>query len=152
MTCIVLYDYPHLCCFIFICRFCVPFIFLLFTLLSPSLSLSFHFFYFFHDLYCSSHLFFSFITRSIFPSSLPPLNLLLLFLVTPSLHLLPVLSPLLWTRRGESYLDVIARIEPIIMEMERHREPLLIVGHQGKHYCATYIPFSSFSSSRSRGM
>jgi broad specificity phosphatase PhoE len=33
--------------------------------------------------------------------------------------------------RGESYLDVIARIEPIIMEMERHREPLLIVGHQG---------------------
>jgi broad specificity phosphatase PhoE len=34
--------------------------------------------------------------------------------------------------RGESYLDVIARLEPIIMEMERHREPLLIVGHQGK--------------------
>lgn len=33
--------------------------------------------------------------------------------------------------RGESYLDVIARLEPIIMEMERHREPLLIVGHQG---------------------
>ena len=35
--------------------------------------------------------------------------------------------------RGESYLDVIARLEPIIMEMERHREPLLIVGHQGLH-------------------
>ena len=33
--------------------------------------------------------------------------------------------------RGESYLDVIARIEPIILEMERHREPLLIVAHQG---------------------
>lgn len=33
--------------------------------------------------------------------------------------------------RGESYLDVIARIEPIVLEMERHREPLLIVGHQG---------------------
>ena len=33
--------------------------------------------------------------------------------------------------RGESYLDVIARIEPIIIEMERHREPLLIIGHQG---------------------
>ncbi|KAM3567085.1 hypothetical protein VYU27_010764, partial [Nannochloropsis oceanica] len=32
--------------------------------------------------------------------------------------------------RGESYLDVIARLEPIIIEMERHREPLLIVGHQ----------------------
>ena len=33
--------------------------------------------------------------------------------------------------RGESYLDVIARLEPIVLEMERHREPLLIVGHQG---------------------
>eukprot|EP00603_Paraphysomonas_imperforata_P009901 CAMPEP_0114476990 /NCGR_PEP_ID=MMETSP0104-20121206/15084_1 /TAXON_ID=37642 ORGANISM="Paraphysomonas imperforata, Strain PA2" /NCGR_SAMPLE_ID=MMETSP0104 /ASSEMBLY_ACC=CAM_ASM_000202 /LENGTH=544 /DNA_ID=CAMNT_0001651827 /DNA_START=14 /DNA_END=1648 /DNA_ORIENTATION=+ len=33
--------------------------------------------------------------------------------------------------RGESYLDVIARLEPIVIEMERHREPLLIVGHQG---------------------
>jgi broad specificity phosphatase PhoE len=33
--------------------------------------------------------------------------------------------------RGESYLDVIARLEPIIIEMERHREPLLIVSHQG---------------------
>ncbi len=32
--------------------------------------------------------------------------------------------------RGESYLDVIARLEPIILEMERHREPLLIIGHQ----------------------
>jgi broad specificity phosphatase PhoE len=32
--------------------------------------------------------------------------------------------------RGESYLDVIARLEPIILEMERHREPLLIVAHQ----------------------
>jgi broad specificity phosphatase PhoE len=32
--------------------------------------------------------------------------------------------------RGESYLDVIARIEPIIVEMERHREPVLIIGHQ----------------------
>jgi broad specificity phosphatase PhoE len=33
--------------------------------------------------------------------------------------------------RGESYLDVIARLEPIIIEMERHQEPLLIVAHQG---------------------
>ena len=37
----------------------------------------------------------------------------------------------LWFARGESYLDVIARLEPIVLEMERHREPLLIVGHQG---------------------
>jgi broad specificity phosphatase PhoE len=33
--------------------------------------------------------------------------------------------------RGESYLDVIARLEPVIIEMERHAEPLLIVAHQG---------------------
>ena len=26
---------------------------------------------------------------------------------------------------------MIARLEPIILEMERHREPLLIVAHQG---------------------
>ncbi|CAM9201793.1 unnamed protein product, partial [Ectocarpus fasciculatus] len=32
---------------------------------------------------------------------------------------------------GESYLDVIARLEPMILEMERHREPLLIISHQG---------------------
>lgn len=33
--------------------------------------------------------------------------------------------------RGESYLDVIARLEPIIIEMERHQEPLVIIAHQG---------------------
>mmetsp|Transcript_1671 Transcript_1671/g.3103 ORF Transcript_1671/g.3103 Transcript_1671/m.3103 type:complete len:348 (-) Transcript_1671:16-1059(-) len=33
--------------------------------------------------------------------------------------------------RGESYLDVIARVEPMIIEMERHREPVLIIAHQG---------------------
>lgn len=33
--------------------------------------------------------------------------------------------------RGESYLDVIARVEPMVMEMERHREPVLIIAHQG---------------------
>lgn len=31
--------------------------------------------------------------------------------------------------RGESYLDVINRIEPIIFEIERIRTPLLIVAH-----------------------
>lgn len=31
---------------------------------------------------------------------------------------------------GESYLDVIARLEPVVLEMERLQEPLLIVGHQ----------------------
>ncbi|GBG35017.1 6-phosphofructo-2-kinase/fructose-2,6-bisphosphatase [Hondaea fermentalgiana] len=33
--------------------------------------------------------------------------------------------------RGESYLDVIARLDPIIHEVERQRDPILIVGHQG---------------------
>lgn len=32
--------------------------------------------------------------------------------------------------RGESYQDLIARLEPVILELERHREPVLIVGHQ----------------------
>jgi len=33
--------------------------------------------------------------------------------------------------RGESYMDVTLRLEPLAHEMERVREPLLIVGHQG---------------------
>lgn len=33
--------------------------------------------------------------------------------------------------RGESYLDVIQRLDPIVQEMERSRQPILIVGHQG---------------------
>lgn len=33
--------------------------------------------------------------------------------------------------RGESYGDVVHRLEPIIMEMERCKEPLLVIGHQG---------------------
>jgi len=32
--------------------------------------------------------------------------------------------------RGESYIDLIARLEPIAHEMERQREPLLVVAHQ----------------------
>ncbi|MEM1029956.1 MAG: 6-phosphofructo-2-kinase/fructose-2,6-bisphosphatase [Myxococcota bacterium] len=32
--------------------------------------------------------------------------------------------------RGESYLDVIARVEPVVLEMERGDDPLLVVGHQ----------------------
>jgi len=32
--------------------------------------------------------------------------------------------------RGESYLDVIARVEPVVLEIERGADPLLIVGHQ----------------------
>jgi broad specificity phosphatase PhoE len=33
--------------------------------------------------------------------------------------------------RGESYMDVTLRLEPLAHEMERTREPLLIIGHQG---------------------
>lgn len=32
--------------------------------------------------------------------------------------------------RGESYLDLITRLEPVMHEMESYEEPLLIVGHQ----------------------
>ena len=34
-------------------------------------------------------------------------------------------------QRGESYMDVTLRLEPLAHEMERTREPILIVGHQG---------------------
>jgi broad specificity phosphatase PhoE len=33
--------------------------------------------------------------------------------------------------RGESYLDVISRLDPLIQELESYREPVVIVGHQG---------------------
>ena len=32
--------------------------------------------------------------------------------------------------RGESYLDVVRRLEPVIVELERERRPVLIVAHQ----------------------
>jgi broad specificity phosphatase PhoE len=35
--------------------------------------------------------------------------------------------------RGESYMDVMLRLEPMACEMERTREPILIIGHQGIH-------------------
>lgn len=33
--------------------------------------------------------------------------------------------------RGESYMDVTLRLEPLALDMERTREPVLIIGHQG---------------------
>ncbi len=33
--------------------------------------------------------------------------------------------------RGESYADVILRLEPIIVELERQKAPLLVISHQG---------------------
>jgi broad specificity phosphatase PhoE len=32
--------------------------------------------------------------------------------------------------RGESYLDVIARLDALVLEIERRAGPLLVVGHQ----------------------
>ncbi len=37
--------------------------------------------------------------------------------------------------RGESYMDVISRIEPMIYEIERRKGPVIIVGHQGMIRC-----------------
>ena len=32
--------------------------------------------------------------------------------------------------RGESYADVIQRLEPVIVDLERQRQPILVVAHQ----------------------
>lgn len=37
--------------------------------------------------------------------------------------------------RGESYLDVINRLEPVIFELERQQEPIVIVAHQAVIRC-----------------
>lgn len=37
--------------------------------------------------------------------------------------------------RGESYLDVITRLEPVIFELERQQEPIIIVAHQAVLRC-----------------
>ena len=37
--------------------------------------------------------------------------------------------------RGESYEDVIRRVEPVIIELERQRKPILIVAHRATLRC-----------------
>lgn len=37
--------------------------------------------------------------------------------------------------RGESYMDLIRRIEPMIFEIERSTSPMVIIGHQGMLRC-----------------
>ena len=45
--------------------------------------------------------------------------------------------------RGESYLDVLNRLEPVIFEMERNTAPLVIVAHQSVIRCL-YAYFLDF--------
>lgn len=37
--------------------------------------------------------------------------------------------------RGESYEDVIRRLDPVLTEIERHREPVLVIAHQAVIRC-----------------
>ena len=37
--------------------------------------------------------------------------------------------------RGESYVDLIERLEPIIFELERQKNPVLVVSHQATIRC-----------------
>lgn len=37
--------------------------------------------------------------------------------------------------RGESYVDIIERLEPIIFELERQKHPVLVVSHQATIRC-----------------
>jgi len=46
----------------------------------------------------------------------------------PSDHLLP--SPGYRYPRGESYFDILSRLDPLVHEMESYHEPVLIVSHQ----------------------
>mmetsp|Transcript_29799 Transcript_29799/g.27285 ORF Transcript_29799/g.27285 Transcript_29799/m.27285 type:complete len:120 (+) Transcript_29799:1055-1414(+) len=43
--------------------------------------------------------------------------------------------------RGESYLDLINRVEPILFEIERSKEPVLVIAHQAVIRCL-YAYFS----------
>jgi len=43
--------------------------------------------------------------------------------------------------RGESYMDLIHRVEPIIFEIERSKDPVIVVAHQGVLRCL-YAYFS----------
>eukprot|EP01017_Pseudomicrothorax_dubius_P033027 TRINITY_DN4380_c0_g1_i3.p1 TRINITY_DN4380_c0_g1~~TRINITY_DN4380_c0_g1_i3.p1 ORF type:complete len:436 (-),score=86.53 TRINITY_DN4380_c0_g1_i3:11-1318(-) len=45
--------------------------------------------------------------------------------------------------RGESYLDIIHRIEPVIFEIERCRGPVIVIAHQGILRCL-YAYFAKF--------
>ncbi|GAV66585.1 His_Phos_1 domain-containing protein/CBM_20 domain-containing protein/6PF2K domain-containing protein [Cephalotus follicularis] len=44
--------------------------------------------------------------------------------------------------RGESYLDVIQRLEPVIIELERQRAPVVVISHQQAVLRALYAYFA----------
>lgn len=39
------------------------------------------------------------------------------------------------TRRGESYVDIIERLQPVIFELERTTKPVIVVSHQAVLRC-----------------
>ncbi|KAG8905211.1 Fructose-2,6-bisphosphatase [Tulasnella sp. 403] len=50
-------------------------------------------------------------------------------------------------RGGESYRDVVVRLEPVIMELER-QENILIIGHQAIIRCLYKVPIAAVSTHR----
>ncbi|KAJ6895897.1 6-phosphofructo-2-kinase/fructose-2,6-bisphosphatase-like isoform X2 [Populus alba x Populus x berolinensis] len=48
--------------------------------------------------------------------------------------------------RGESYLDVIQRLEPVIIELERQRAPVVVISHQASKRNSTYRGATSYNN------
>ena len=55
--------------------------------------------------------------------------------------------------RGESYIDIIDRLQPVIFELERNTQPIVVVSHQAVLRCLlayfldiprAMIPYISF--------
>ena len=38
-------------------------------------------------------------------------------------------------RRGESYIDIIDRLQPVVFELERNTQPIIVVSHQAVLRC-----------------
>lgn len=49
--------------------------------------------------------------------------------------------------RGESYEDVIRRLDPVVLELERHRDPILVIAHQAVLRCL-YAYFAGIPRAR----
>lgn len=49
--------------------------------------------------------------------------------------------------RGESYEDVIRRLDPVVLELERHRDPVLVIAHQAVLRCL-YAYFAGIPRAR----